>query len=497
MTNSSNTNLTRSDWVQVYKRSGLPVTQELDCELQVTEGSVPSGLNGTLYRNGPGRFGVGNHQYSHPFDGDGMVSRISFKNGRVSYRNSYVKTQEFLAEEASNQMLFRAFGSNRPGGLAKNILRMKFKNAANTNVVSHGGRLLALWEGGLPHAIDPETLRTLSRFDYSGRLKNPFGWIDRRMNPELAFSAHPKVDPKTGILYNFGLILGVKNRLMLYQVGPDGEMCPHRFFEIGALSFIHDFVITSNSKAIFFCSPVSFDISSMLLGRKSPASGIAGDPTASVRVMVFDLNGPPGEIKPSSVDIYEAPYSFVFHHINAFEDEGGIHIYSSEMKSFPTAPSAQQSLFSGEMDYPATQLVHYRLIPGVKNVVRETLDYGHFELPRVQDERLGIDFESFYAIGVQDLEQFPFMDEIQKVTKSGTIAARFRMGRGLAGEPVFCRALGKGYLLSVCYNDEIQKSELIILDEADLKLRARLPLPHSQPLGFHGNWVPSSSAELS
>ena len=481
--------LARSEWIQIYQRSSRPVTEELECELKVIEGSVPLELNGALYRNGPGRFGVGPNAYSHPFDGDGMVSRFRIKNGTVTYKNSYVKTHEFLAEEAAGKMLFRAFGTNRPGGFLQNTLRMKFKNAANTHIISHGGHLLALWEGGLPHKLDPETLATLSRFDYSRKLQNPFGFMARALNPELAFSAHPKVDPKTGILYNFGLVSGVKNRLLLYEVGKDGEMQSLRFFEIGDLSFIHDFVITSGSKAVFFCSPVRFDISSMLFGLKSPSAGISGDPKASVKILVFDLNGAPGEINAASVSTYETPYSFIFHHINAFQNENVIHVYSAEMKAFPSAPNAKSPPFSGDVEYPSTELVHYQLIRGQRLASRESLSYGHFELPRVSEEKLGLQFDFFYAIGVREPLQFPFMDEVQKVAKDGTIAARFKLNRGLAGEPVVCRSSEQEYLLSVCFNDETQKSELLILSESDLKLIARLTLPHSQPLGFHGSWV--------
>ena len=67
-----------------------------------------------------------------------------------------------LVAPTSGRMLYRGFGTNLPGGFFANALRMRFKNAANTSVVWHGGKLLALWEGGLPHRLDPTTLDTLS-----------------------------------------------------------------------------------------------------------------------------------------------------------------------------------------------------------------------------------------------------------------------------------------------------------------------------------------------
>lgn len=71
-----------------------------------------------------------------------------------------------MPEEAAGRILFRNFGMPIPGGILRNLLRLKFKNTANTSVVMPGGSLLALWEGGLPHRLDPETLETLGAHDY-------------------------------------------------------------------------------------------------------------------------------------------------------------------------------------------------------------------------------------------------------------------------------------------------------------------------------------------
>jgi carotenoid cleavage dioxygenase-like enzyme len=41
-------------------------------------GEIPSWLTGTLVRNGPAKFEVGNQNYRHWFDGLGMLHRFSF-----------------------------------------------------------------------------------------------------------------------------------------------------------------------------------------------------------------------------------------------------------------------------------------------------------------------------------------------------------------------------------------------------------------------------------
>lgn len=68
------------------------------CIMQVT-GTIPPELCGTYYRNGPGLH-VTNPRYSrHTLDGDGMVLSIAFKDGKAFFRNRFVRTKGFLAEQ--------------------------------------------------------------------------------------------------------------------------------------------------------------------------------------------------------------------------------------------------------------------------------------------------------------------------------------------------------------------------------------------------------------
>lgn len=212
------------------------------------EGALPAALNGVLFRNGPGSFERGGTRYGHPFDGDGHIVRLDIGAGGVRFRNRFVRTREFLAEERSGRLRYRAFGTNLPGGLPANLLRMRIKNAANTSVIWHGGRLLALWEGGPPHRLDLHTLATLGPESFDGRLRNPargpLGWLARRLSPLLPFSAHPRLDADTGELINFGLVFGRPNRLLLYRVDRGGRMAEPETYDLPRFSFVHDLAVT-------------------------------------------------------------------------------------------------------------------------------------------------------------------------------------------------------------------------------------------------------------
>ena len=80
----------RSDWASAF----VNVEEELtDVALTPVRGTVPMELQGTFYRNGPGRLERDGHRVHHPFDGDGMIAAMRFENGSVSLSNRYVRTE--------------------------------------------------------------------------------------------------------------------------------------------------------------------------------------------------------------------------------------------------------------------------------------------------------------------------------------------------------------------------------------------------------------------
>ena len=93
----------KADWASAYRTVG----DELEYEADV-EGTLPDGLRGTLFRNGPGRLERGGHAYAHLFDGDGMLVAFRFDGGgRVRVQNRFVRTAEYEAEEAAGRLLYR------------------------------------------------------------------------------------------------------------------------------------------------------------------------------------------------------------------------------------------------------------------------------------------------------------------------------------------------------------------------------------------------------
>lgn len=72
------------------------------------------------------------------------------------------------------------------------------------------------------------------------------------------------------------------------------------------------------------------------------------------------------------------------------------------------------------------------------------------------------------------------------------------LGPDLPGEPVVVGKPGAteeddAWLLTLVHRAEARRTDLYVLDAADLSTVARLPLPHHQPPGFHGCFVPAGS----
>ncbi len=135
------------------------------------DGEIPENLRGAFMRNGPNIAWQPDH-YVYPADGDGMVHAVYFADGRVHYRNRWVRTAGFQVEEKLGRSCYGSIGKIRmPDAqtLAAGGPPSPLKNLANTNVVYHGGRLLALWEVGNAHELTAD-LATVGEWDYDGAL---------------------------------------------------------------------------------------------------------------------------------------------------------------------------------------------------------------------------------------------------------------------------------------------------------------------------------------
>ena len=211
---------------------------DLQANLHIVSGRVPIDLQGHFFRNGPAMHNIGSDRFTHWFDAPGMIQKFTFANNSVAHHGRLVETARNLAEADAGGILFSGFGTHghglSSGGSADR------QSVGNISIVQHAGELLALWEGGSAHVIDPETLKTEGRKDWSPETKG------------LPFGAHPRMD-QDGSMWNIGYSANPA-ALILYHISANGQLLQTHILSQTATPMIHDFMITA-SKIVIVAPP--------------------------------------------------------------------------------------------------------------------------------------------------------------------------------------------------------------------------------------------------
>jgi hypothetical protein len=280
-----------------------PVNTEADAgHLQIT-GEMPKELCGTLYRNGPNPQFAPRGPY-HWFGGDGMIHAFHVENGNVSYKNRWVRTPKWMIENAEGEGLSGTFGNPRytdPRVFALN------STIANTNIVWHGGKLLALEEAHAPFSLDPKSLMPVGPKDGG---YETFG--DKLIGP---FTAHPKFDPETGEMVFFGYSATGRftKEVSIQTVTEDGTVTRAEMLEGPYPSMIHDFAVTKN----WIVVPI-FPLTSSMERAMGGLPPFAWEPDKGTHIAFIPRKGTVADVKWVT-----APPSYVFHPMNHFETDDG------------------------------------------------------------------------------------------------------------------------------------------------------------------------------
>ena len=439
-----------------------PVLDELDVDNLAVRGEVPRQITGVYLRNGPNPASPP-ISYTYPFAGDGMIHGLTFAEGRVSYRNRFVMTAGLRADRRAGRTIY--------GGLMKPIKPDErfvppdgdpspFKNIANTSVVRHAGRILALYEGDLPYELGAD-LSTKGRHDFAGKVHD-------------AMTAHPKLDPATGEM----LMFRYKPRppfLVFRVVDAAGSVVREVPIDTGVSYMVHDFAVTA-SHAVFFLCPVVFDLD----GARQGKPFLSWQPERGTRFAVLRRDGTGG------VQWLTDEAFFVFHFMNAYEADGVITVDYVQHGAL-LAPGVSPALWRASLD----------LAKGT--VSRTQLDERIGEFPRVDPARAGIRHRYGWL---------PVKTPHDGVGTFGAIARYDFQGRDIAihdfgagrevGEPQFVPRPGasgesEGWIIVYVYDRAIDGSVLAILDAIDISRApiAEVVMPRRVPHGLHGNWLPS------
>ncbi|GAB4585304.1 carotenoid oxygenase family protein [Nocardia sp. IFM 10818] len=455
-------------------------------ELSVT-GTIPDHLDGRYLRNGPNPIGEIDPNLYHWFTGDGMVHGVRLREGRAEwYRNRWVRGPMTSAALGETPVVDPGDG---------------FGIGANTSVIGHNGRTLALVEGGAANYELSEELDTVGVCDFDGTLSG-------------GYTAHPKRDPETGELHAVSYAFRSPKSVQYSVIGVDGRARRTVDIEVGGSPMMHDFSLTEKY-VVLYDLPVTFDMRrvaemsvprwmrlparlllSALIGRvriPSPPRPAAPprdrrlpyswNPKYQARIGVMPRAG-----TAASVRWFEIEPCYVFHPMNAYDDGDTIVL---DVVRYPKMFDTSQ--FGPEEGAPALDRWEVDLTAG--KVRQSRFDDRAQEFPRIDERLIGKRHRFGYAPaagpGLHGESTLYKHDLVNSTTVSRSFGAGKQLGE-FVFEPAAAEAAeDEGVLMGFVYDAGTDRSDLAILDAGTLDTVASIHLPHRVPAGFHGNWVPA------
>ena len=454
-----------------------PQLEEVDaCELTVLAGEIPKDLDGVYLRNTENPIHAPLGRY-HPFDGDGMLHQIEFRRGEASYRNRFVRTRGFHAEQEAEGSLWGGLAdpvglSKRPGFGAHGGL----KDSSSTDVVVHAGMALStFYQCGEGYRLDPLTLEDLGVESWT---------------PIDGISAHPKVDETTGELMFFNYskhapylhfgVVGADNQLKRYiPVPTPGPRLPHD------MAFTENFAILNDM-------PVFWD--AKLLERNIHAVRLhEGLPSRFALVPRAEGGGP--------IRWFEAAPTYVLHWLNAFEDGDEV-ILDGYFQENPTpqprkdAPPGFEHMLAYLDEHSFLPKLHrWRFNLKTGETTEERLCDRILEFGMINGRYAGRKYRYGYST-IPEPGWFLFRGFVKHDLETGeTVDYLLPEGVYASEAPFAPRVDAKdeddGYLVTFLIDERNGTSECAIIDAKNLAAGpvCRLALPHKISSGTHAVWA--------
>ena len=348
-----------------------PINMECDAPDLVVEGEVPAELYGTFFRNGPNAQFAPRGDY-HLFTGDGMIHGFYIENGKVAYKNRWVKTVKWNKEHEAGESLFSAFN---PMESDPSVQGMETDGIANTNVLWHGGKLLALEEGHAPFELDPNSLESKGAWTYNDKLVGPM-------------TAHPKIDPETGEMLFFGYNADgvISEHMSFHVVDKNGNLTRAERFKAPYASMVHDFMIT-REHVIFPIMPLTGSMERAMSG----APVYAWEPEKGVHIGIMPRNGTVADLR-----WFKGDPSFVFHPMNAHTAGDIITCEVCEFEEAPLFPLPDGTPGNPDKAIPRLTRWTFDLGQNTDDYQTQRLDDVPCEFPRLDDRYTGLEYRHGY-----------------------------------------------------------------------------------------------------
>ncbi len=453
-----------------------PNHEEYDATDMAVIGEIPRDIDGVYLRNteNPVHESIGRY---HPFDGDGMLHIMSFADGRAEYRNRFVRTAGFNAEQEAGRALWAGLmeppsRSERPGWGAQGGL----KDSSSTDIIVHAGMALStFYQCGEGYRLDPYTLEQLGTEQ----------WV-----PEGGISAHAKLDEHSGELLFFNYskeppymrygVVGADNQLRhLVPIPLPGPRLPHD------MAFTERFAIVNDLPLFWDADRLTRGQHVVRMHRDVPS-----------RFGIIPRLGQPEEIR-----WFEAEPTYVLHWVNAWEegDEVMLDGYFQEHpepRSHPTAPPGYARMMAYlDVGLTVPRLHRWRFNLRTGATAEERLDDRTLEFGTINQRHAGRKYRYAYS-AFNKPGWFLFSGFTKQDWESGS-SASVAFGEGRYGsEAGFAPRIGAtaeddGYLVTFVTDMNEDRSECVLYDAGAMAAEpvCRIMLPHRISSGTHATWA--------
>ncbi|MEM7097842.1 MAG: carotenoid oxygenase family protein [Pseudomonadota bacterium] len=448
-----------------------PVAEERETNQLEVIGRVPADLTGHFLRVGPNPVHVFSETAYHTFDGDGMIHAIEFGNGAPTYRNRFVRNPGFELEQAQGDWVYKGMNSMldpTPSRVPEGAPTSK--NLANTAFAYHNNTLYALHEPSQPTIIELPSLTTKGTTDFNGKLTHPF-------------TAHPKVDAKSGDMMTYGYSFAPP--YVTYSViNKQGELVHSTPITISKPIFMHDFAV-SEKYSLFLDFPITLDIERAIAG--GPAVGFEAEHGSRIGVM-------PRFGTDADVRWFEVETGVVIHTANAWDEGEEVVLQASRALTADIAGAGTSQ--GNNLSENQGRLYEWRINLQTGKVSERQLSDLPCDFTRVNDQYACHPTRYAYAAVFNPERPFTF-DGVMKYDNQSGKTTHYQYGANrFGGEAVFApsntaNAEDDGYLICFVHDESDDQSECLILDARDLSSGpvARIIMPYRVPYGFHAGWV--------
>jgi carotenoid cleavage dioxygenase-like enzyme len=310
------------------------------------------------------------------------------------------------------------------------------------------------------------------------------------LQPKQPYAAHPKQDPQTGDLYNFGVVFGRKNYIQLYHSDTSGRILQQGQIPLPRISLVHDFVL-AGPYLVFLVPPVVLSLLPIVLGTQGFSDAMRWRPQYGTQVIVVDRH------TLKEVSRIEAEPWFQWHFGNGYQAaDGSVVIDYVRYPNFDTNQWLKEFVTGYPVTPASAKLFRLRLDVIARNDLSNEPQMDlDCEFPIVAPDDIGHRYSSLFFCYKSQAINEEFFDGIGCLSPDTGQVNRIKFGQSCYPiEPVYVpTSEGSGWLLTVVFNGKQDQSTVQILPADNLEAGpvCVLALPGIIPFGFHGTWRPA------